>query len=46
MCEFEPACGDRIAFANMAEAESIVSLVDDPSSIAESMIDWIPIGLM
>lgn len=38
--------GERWALAEKAESVSVVKTVEAPSSAADKIIDWIPIGLM
>ena len=46
MFEEEPAWGERIALAENAVKLDVFKDVDGPSSTADRMMDWIPIGLM
>ena len=46
MLEEEPAWGERIALAENAVKLEVVKVVKGPSSTADRMIDWMPMGLM
>ena len=46
MLEEDPTEGCRFAFTENAFELSVVRTVELPSSVADKITDWIPIGLM
>ena len=46
MLEEAPCLGSKLAFTENASRESLVIVVEVPSSVADRMSDWMPKGLI